>query len=415
MPELNAEARASRILQDSENTYASASASAGIAVPLPTGTRLSANILAGRDKVSAADPYVGLDLTLTQSLLKGGPNLSANLAQVRMARLDTFASQHELKGYTESLVYNVETAYWTYYLAERQVEIYQESLRLAEEHLENTRRRIEVGSLPEIDLAAVQAEAAQRREALIGAEGDAETARLQLVQLVNPKVDNFWEAPVVLLDSPSQPDFQLDSLFSHVELGLRSRPDLAQARIAMEKGELEVVRTRNGVLPKLDVFISLGATGYAKSFGPAAGNVFDEKTSLSGGLSFTYPLGNYAADAQARRAVFSRAQAEVAVRNLEQLTELDIRKAYVTVERRRAQITASAETARLQEENLKAESQKYNVGRSTSYSVAQAERDFLEARLREVESVVNYLTAILDLYKQEGTLLERRGIEPVTG
>jgi outer membrane protein TolC len=200
-----------------------------------------------------------------------------------------------------------------------------------------------------------------------------------------------------------------------VDLGLRSRPDLAKARIDLEKGELEVVRTKNGVLPKLDLFISLGATGYAKSFAPAAGNVFDDRTRLTGGLSFTYPLGNYAASAESKRAVFSRLRAEEAVRNLEQLTELDIRSAYVTVERRRAQIAASAETARLQEENLNAETQKYNVGRSTSYVVAQAERDFLEARLREVEAVVDYLTAILDLYKQEGTLLERRGIEPVTG
>ena len=212
---------------------------------------------------------------------------------------------------------------------------------------------------------------------------------------------------------PAEPDPKLDEVRSHVELGRRSRPDLLQARLSLEKGELEVVRTRNGLLPKLDFFLTLGATGYADAFGPAAGRLFDEGTRLSGGLTFTLPLGNNAAAARADRAAASRAQAEEAVRNLELLAELEIRTAYVAVERSRAQIAAVAETARLQDEKLKAETEKYSVGRSTSYAVAQAGRDLLEARLGEAEAVVGYLSALLSLYRAEGTLLQRRGIEPV--
>jgi outer membrane protein TolC len=196
-----------------------------------------------------------------------------------------------------------------------------------------------------------------------------------------------------------------------VELGLASRPDLAQARLSLEKGELDVVQTSNGLLPKLDVFIALGATGYANSFGTAAGNVFDEKTRVTGGVNFTWSIGSVAERAKARRADYSRMQMQEALHNMELGVEFDIRTAYVAVQRSRARIAASAETARLQEENLRAETQKYNVGRSTSFAVAQAQRDLLEARLTEVQSVVDYLTAILDLYKKEGTLLERRGVE----
>jgi outer membrane protein TolC len=420
LPTFEAGAEASRTAQRAD-TYDTASASAGISERLPTGTTLSATANAAHDRAPAAgtDPYsAGLDLRLTQSLLKGGFHIGANLASVRKARLDVIISQHELKGFTETLVYNVETAYWNYYLAVRQLDIYRESLRLSEENLENTRQRIRVGSVPEIELVAAQAEAAQRREALIGAEGDTETSRLRLVQLVNPKLSGqagaFWDLPVTLKDSPSSPDFNLDTVVSHVALGLKSRPDLAQARLSLEKGELEVVRTSNGLLPKLDVFIALGATGYANSFGTAAGNIFDEKTRLTGGVTFTWPLGSVAERAQSRRAGYSRMQLEEALRNMELTVELDIRTAYVAVQRSRARIAASAETARLQEENLRAEQQKFGVGRSTSFAVAQAAQNLLEARLAEAQSVVDYLTAILDLYKQEGTLLERRGVETVS-
>jgi outer membrane protein TolC len=421
LPTFEAGAEASRNAQDSGgSTYQTARASAGISERLPTGTALSAAARMEHDRtataVSPGYPYgVGLDLRLTQSLLQGGFNITANRVSVRKAQLDVLISQHELKGFTETLVYNVETAYWNYYLAVRRLEIYRESLRLSEENLENTRQRIRVGSVPEIELAAAQAEVAQRREALIGAEADAETGRLKFVQLVNPKrgaqAGSFWDIPVTLKDSPATPDFNLASAASHVELGLKLRPDLAQARLSLEKGELDVVQTSNGLLPKLDVFINLGATGYAGSFGGAAGNVFDEKTQLTGGVNFTWPIGSVAERAKSRRAGYSRMRLEEALRNMELSVELDIRTAYVAVQRSQAKIAASAETARLQQENLRAEQQKFSVGRSTSFAVAQAERDLLEARLGEVQSVVDYLTAILDLYKQEGTLLERRGVE----
>ena len=408
-PQLSAGIRGSR----DSGGGAAGSGEAGVSLNLPTGTLVSAGASAARTPGAAADSSVGLDVTVTQSLLRGGPVQGAGLVGIRMARLDAFSSRHEFRGFAESLVFSVESAYWARYLAERQLEIYRESLRLALQHLDNTRRRIQVGVLPELDLAAAEVEAALRREALIGAEGRAETARLQLLQLASPRTGDFWDAPVELTDRPAEPEPRLDEVKAHVELGLRSRADLAQARLAREKGELEVVRTRNGLLPRLDFFIALGAAAYDQDFGSAAEKVFNRGPRLSGGLTFSFPLGNNAAAARAEKAAASRAQADEALRNLERLAELEIRTAYVAVERSRSQIAAVAETSRLQEEKLKAETEKYSVGRSTSYAVSLAGRDLLEARLGEAQAVVGYLTALLALYRAEGTLLQRRGIEPV--
>nr|MBP7494531.1 hypothetical protein [Spirochaetales bacterium] len=56
------------------------------------------------------------------------------------------------------------------------------------------------------------------------------------------------------------------------------------------------------------------------------------------------------------------------------------------------------------------ELEKYQVGRSTSFLVATAERDLLSTTLEEAQAVVNHLLAVLTFYKAEGTLLDRRGI-----
>lgn len=100
-----------------------------------------------------------------------------------------------------------------------------------------------------------------------------------------------------------------------------------------------------------------------------------------------------------------------AVGNLERSAEVEIRSAFTEVKRTRATVIATAETRSLQEEKLRSEQEKYQVGRSTSILVATAERDLLAARLAEAQAVVNYILAVLTLYKAEGTLLERRGID----
>ena len=50
------------------------------------------------------------------------------------------------------------------------------------------------------------------------------------------------------------------------------------------------------------------------------------------------------------------------------------------------------------------------MGRSTNLLVAQTQRDLLLNRINEVSAVVNYLKALTNFYRLEGSLLERRGI-----
>jgi len=42
--------------------------------------------------------------------------------------------------------------------------------------------------------------------------------------------------------------------------------------------------------------------------------------------------------------------------------------------------------------------------------VAQAQKDLLISRIAEVQALANYIKALIYLYQQDGSLLERRGI-----
>lgn len=383
----------------------------GIRQELPTGTSLELSISSDRSDSSRTLEQFGsrAGVSLTQALLQGA-SIESNLAQLRQAELDTLASVYQVRGFAEALVEDVELTYWDFVLAQRQLEIFREALAVAEQQLEETRRRIEVGDRPETEETSARAEVALRRQGVIEARNDRERARITLLQLINPPGAG-WASPVETEDAPDGQADEPDPVTDHVTLGQRLRPDLNEARLQVQRGELEVVRTRSGLLPRLDLFVTLGKTGFARSFGESWRDMDDSGFDLAAGLSFELPLGNRAARAESRRAGLDRQQAMEAVGNLAQLAALDVQLAWLEAERSREQINATAVTRQLQEEVLRAEQARFSVGAGTALAVSQAQRDLLESQLDEVEAAIRYRQALTTLHRQSGTLLVRRGIE----
>ena len=397
-------------LQSSTNSEAEAGL--GISQFFPTGTDLSLDLTADR---FWSDRYMDrygsrVGLSITQALLRGR-GLNVNLAELRQAGLNTQSSQYELRGFAEALVAEVEETYWDYILAQRQIQIFEESLKLAEQHLRETKEIIEVGKLAETELVAAQAEIALRRQELIEAQNVMASTRLRLLRLLNPPGPGLWKKELILLNQPDVPRIELDDAEAHVKVALRMRPDLNQARLGIKYGDLEIVKTKNGLLPKMDLFISLGKTGYADSFGDSVSDITNDDYDVLAGLKFEFPFRNREPRARHERARLTRLQAQEALSNLSQLVELDVRTATLEINRAEQQIEASRATRQLEQEKVRIEAEKFRVGRSTNFLVAQAQRDLVRSQILEISSVVNYLKALVALYRVEGSLLERWGIK----
>ena len=378
----------------------------------PTGTFVEITAVT---KTTDSDQYseqyssTRLGLSVTQSLLQGY-GTDVNLAQLRQSRLETDITQYELRGFSESLLETVETTYWDYALSRRQIEIVEESLKLARQQINETEEMIKVGAMAEAELAAVQAEVATQQQGLINAKSTSESNRLRLIRLLNPPGDNPWEREITLVHPPTLPEIKYDEVEAHVAVAIRMRPELNQAKIDIKKEDIEIVRTKNGLLPKMDLFITLGKTGYADSFSGSVNDIDGDSYDMMVGLNFEYPIFNRDARAQHRRALLRRDKADLALDNLKQMIELDVRSAYIEVNRTKEQISASTATRKFQEEKLRIETEKFRVGLSTNLFVAQVQRDLLSSRISEVQAVVNYLKALVKFYRLEGSLLERRGI-----
>jgi outer membrane protein TolC len=358
-----------------------------------------------------------LGMTVTQALLRGY-GTEANLARLHQARLDTRMSEYELRGFTEFLVAEVERTYWDYAVARRQIEIVEESLKVARQQYNETKELISVGRTARAELAAVQAEVASQEQALIEARAKKDSIRLQMLRLLNTPGPEPWQREVDLIHQPTLPEIKLEDVELHVAVSMQMNPILNEARLQILSGDLELVKTRNGMLPLMDLFITLGKSGYADSFGKSFGNIDGDNYDALAGIKFNYPIFNRDAKAIHHRALLTQEQAQKALENLSQLVEVDVRIAYIEVNRTKQQIAASSVTRKFDEEKLRTETEKLRVGKSTSFLVAQAQRDLLVSRIAEVQALANYLKALIDLYRQDGSLLERRrisapGREPV--
>jgi outer membrane protein len=389
----------------------SAEFNAGVRQELPTGTDVEIGVTQDRtiSNRSPEQQTARVGLTVTQSLLRGfGP--AVNLAAVRQAELETEASRYELRGFLEALLAETEIAYWEHLLAQRTIEIVERSLAVAEQQAEQIMQRIDVGVVPETEAAAARSEVARRQLALIGARADLRAAKLRLARLLNAPMDLAGERDLVATSVPGRARDVLIDLDERIELAQKMRPDLNEARLRLDQDRLETIRTRNGLLPRLDLFLAFGKTGYADTFSDSFRELDGPTYDATVGVSFSQYIGRSAAQGAYEGAIASRRQAALAVENLTQLVELDVRLAANEAERARQQIDATINTRELEEETARAEVERFEVGASTALLVAQAQRDLLQAQLAEVEAVANHRIALIQLYLAEGSLLERRGI-----
>jgi outer membrane protein len=379
----------------------------------PTGTTASLDASTSyTDSSLYSDTFTAdrIGFSVTQALLRG-LDYQANMARVNQARIDTSISEYELRGFTEILLEQVEDKFWDYALAQRQINIYTDSLNLAEKQMAEAEERIKIGDLAETELAAAQAEVALRRENLINARSTLAKERINLLRLLNPSGGIDWNRQIVLEYDTSPPDVRLDDVENHVQLALKMRPDLNQARLLIKRGDLEVVRTKNGLLPRMDMFISFGKSGYADTFNRALNKIDTGSYDVTWGLALEDSPINRSARASYTRAIAGKQQLHQALENLRQLVQVDVRSAYIEVSRAQEQISATTATRKFQEEKLRAETEKFRVGKSTSLLVGQAQRDFVASQIAEIQAVANYLKSLVALYRLEGSLLQRRGLE----
>jgi outer membrane protein TolC len=124
------------------------------------------------------------------------------------------------------------------------------------------------------------------------------------------------------------------------------------------------------------------------------------------GVIFSVPLGLSAERANFRASKQLKQQAELRVKQYEELVMRQIADALQTAQAQHQRVTLTRRARELSEAALEAENQKLTGGKSTLYLVLEMQNDFAMARTAELRAKADYNIARSQLRFAEATLLE---------
>lgn len=385
--------------------------------PFATGTTVGISGTIDRNHAADSDPnyFTTLSLNARQALLRG-LNPKANLANIRQAENDYKGSLYRLESDAINTLAAVESTYWDLALAYELLGAQRLSLDLAERQLERTRAFVEVGGMSPLEITTAEAEVATRQRDYIDAKNNLQITAIQLSRLIEADLGDAGPAALPKPSTEAQLSIEPMPAAEAVRLALANRPDLAQAHLDLENGNLRVIQTRDGLLPRLDLVGSYGLTGSGANPDPAFENLrtgdFDR---YSIGVEFEAPLPNRRARGADRAARYSRDQLERSISNLRQTITADTLEARITLVNQLAGVDAARVALRLNEEKLTNEEEKWKNGLSTTLDVFQAQRDLVAARNQLLIRIANALKTEITLYVRQGILLQVRGLSAEGG
>jgi outer membrane protein len=312
----------------------------------------------------------------------------------------------------------VRNAYYDLVGAIGQLEVAQQSLALAKESLKNNEKRVEVGTIPPIDIVEAQAEVSRNEEGVIISEAQVKSLEDALRTLImNPSQPDFWTTHLVPSEQPVLTSSAVD-VDAAIRSALDKRTDLAQARRQMDQTDITMRFARNQKLPTVNAIVNYGLAGVAgtrtlydttqgfpvpngfaqRSFSDALRDIFgNEFKTWSVQLQVSYPLGTSAADAGLAQARVQREQEVTSLRALELQVTAQVRDAARQVDTSLKRVEATRNARKFSEQRYDAEQKRINVGLSTTFQLFQAQRDLSAAKLAELNSIIAYNRALVNL------------------
>jgi len=364
-----------------------------------------------------------LNLNYSQPLMRGWA-IDNLRQQLQVATKNREIADVGLRQSIASTTRAVRNAYWNLAYTVASLGVQQQSLELAEESLRNTRARVEIGTIPPIDIVEAESEVAARQEAVIVAEANIATAEDNLRALVfDTAAPDFWNIKIEPTELPPFKPITVD-VDGAVRNALDRRTDLQQTKKSMEATDVNIRFFRNQTLPDVTANINYGLAALGGTRLPSGNNPLAELLGLppqqdvgpitkgypsvlgdllgldtpswTASLSISYPIGRSQADANLARTRLQQSQAQTQLRNQQLQVTTQVRQQARNLQTNQQRVQSTRASRQLAERRLDAEQRKFTAGTSTSFQVFQAQRDLSLARNNELRAILDYNQSAVD-------------------
>jgi outer membrane protein TolC len=381
---------------------------------LPTGGTIDLHVASNYSKYTSAvlgsselwqDQVV---VQLTQPLFKGrGQWLYDAYEHKATLAHDAAALGRRLAAI--NTVESVIAAYWDLVLAERQVAITEQSLQLARERLRVTQIGAEGGKIAKAEIPAVEQIIATREEDVLNGELNVLNASIALRRAAGMPIGpgNLGLRIATDLDIRDR-DTTLSPL---VEKTYAASPELAQLAKQDAADTIDIEVNDNGLLPQLDATLSLGPTGQEGSFSGAASDTGQFKNvTVAGQLTFSRSLSQYDVKYKSRELRAVREKVRVNAFDVRAQLAQGISRAAAALELAKRRVVLSSQAIELAKENIRIETDRFNLGTRTNFDVLNRLEDLRQAELRQAQAQIDWHKAENVVQALTGDLLQAYGI-----
>src|SRR5438552_2206035 len=413
--------------------------SLGFSQALDTGTTLGLDFVMNRNSSNSAfntfnPSYTGLlRYSFSQHLLKDYGRVN-NRRQIRVAQNNQKVSETQFERQLIDLVAQAQRGYWDLVFAAEDIKVKQRSMDLAQKTLSDNEIQVRIGTLAPIDVVQAESEVANRRVQYVTSTYTEVQTQDQVKKLITSQGDpglilaKLIPSQVVPKPQPSD----VPPVEQAIKIALENRPEIKQLQLDLQNKKIDLEYTKNQLLPAVDLFAAYNQNGVGgketirSGFGPTApivaqseGSIFDAFGQLFGygytgysvGLSVQIPLRNRAAQGENARAMTDERIAEQRITSQAQQIALEVRNALTQVDMNRARIEAATKARELSERRLEAEQKKFDLGASTIRFVLEEQRNVAQAQTDELQAIVNYTKALVDIDRAMGMTLKKNNIE----
>jgi outer membrane protein TolC len=346
---------------------------------------------------------------LTQPLLKGAWIDSTRLT----IQIDKNRLNYNEQGFREQVITSVtavENAYYELIYALENLKVQQEALDLSQTQLDQDQQRLTIGTLTELSVHQDKSQVAQNEANVITAQSTLETDENTLKNLITDNYSDLHNTDVQPKETLTAPLvlFDLQDSWSR---GMTERPDLLQYRLNVQEAGIQLKFDRNQLFPELDVIGTYGWNGYGAYYGGTVSEINrgNLPTYSVEGL-FSMPLSNQNARNTFKSQKATLQQVVLQLKQYEQNVLVGIDNAVKTAQSDYESVDATRQARIYAEAALDAEQKTYVYGKATTFEVLTYQNNLTAARGQEIRALANYEESLANLYSQEGSTLDRLGI-----
>lgn len=347
-----------------------------------------------RDLVDPGDEpnAYGATWSVNQPLWRSGV-VSAGL---RYAKLYAESTDESIREAVQNTIFEVSKGYLSVLLSQKMVEVYTESLGVAERMLDTAQKKRKAGTASDYEVLRAEVEVATSRAALIREQNNSNSAKIELLHLIGAD-----QASAVALTGSLEYTAETNDVAELTRTAMLHRPDLlrAEAALRMADEQINVVKGEYG--PTADAFIS-GKYANPNPNDPAE---YEWDTDMSAGVSLSWKLfDGYARKGRMMQAKAKRRQAEAALVNAEEQARVEIIKAVQELQLADELYNSQAKNIDLSKEALRMLEGGFKVGKNTQIEVLDARSALTKAKGDYYNAIYSQTISRLAIRKAAGTL-----------